>query len=148
MPMIVELREITRDNWLECARLAVTDDQKHFVAPNVYSLAESKFCPEMIPLAIYDGETMVGFTMWGHATDADEWWIIRLMTDIKYQGRGYGRAAMTEVIWRIRERSPGTAILVSYEPANAVAEKLYMSLGFEKTGRVEDGELVVRLPAE
>ena len=146
MAATVELREITRDNWGECVRLAVADDQRHFVAPNVYSLAESKFCPEMVPLATYDGETMIGFTMYGH--DTDEWWIIRLMTDVKYQDRGYGRAAMTEVIRRIREQSPGTAILVSYEPTNAVAEKLYMSLGFEKTGQVEDGELVVRLPAE
>jgi len=36
-------------------------------------------------------------------------------------------------------------VFTSYKPENDVAARLYRSLGFEHTGRIEDGELVVRL---
>jgi diamine N-acetyltransferase len=65
--------------------------------------------------------------------------------DQQYQGRGYGRAAMEEIIRQLRDRSDRQEIFTSYEPDNHVAAKLYRSLGFEDTGRVENGELVVCL---
>ncbi|MCZ7544525.1 MAG: hypothetical protein M5R40_13845 [Anaerolineae bacterium] len=37
------------------------------------------------------------------------------------------------------------AIYISFEPNNAAAERLYRSLGFADTGRVEGGEIVYRL---
>ena len=63
MPEIT-LRDVTRDNWLDCVRLKVDDSQAGFVAPNAYSLAESKFETHAVPLAIYAGERMVGFAMY------------------------------------------------------------------------------------
>jgi diamine N-acetyltransferase len=51
--MTVELRDITRDNWLECIRLQVRDDQKTFVASNVFSIAQAQFFPDVHPQAIY-----------------------------------------------------------------------------------------------
>ncbi len=60
--MPITLKEITKDNYVECIRLKVRDNQR-FVASNVYSLAESKYEPENIPMAVYAGETMVGFVM-------------------------------------------------------------------------------------
>jgi diamine N-acetyltransferase len=142
----VHLKEINQDNWQQAIGLDVTPDQKHFVAPNLYSIAEAIFNPTFVPLAIYDEtETMVGFLMHGTNPDNDELWIIRLMVDQQYQGRGYGRAAMEEIIRQLRDRSDRQEIFTSYEPDNHVAAKLYRSLGFEDTGRVENGELVVRL---
>jgi diamine N-acetyltransferase len=142
----VHLREINRDNWQQAIRLDVAPDQKHFVAPNLYSIAEAIFNPTFVPLVIYnETETMVGFLMHGTNPDNDERWIIRLMVDQQYQGRGYGRAAMEEIIRQLRDKSDRREIFTSYEPDNHVAARLYRSLGFEDTGRVEDGELVVCL---
>jgi diamine N-acetyltransferase len=36
-------------------------------------------------------------------------------------------------------------IFISYHPDNTVAAQLYADLGFAQTGRIEDGEVVVRL---
>jgi len=141
----VDLRPITRENWEVAVELQVREDQCSFVAPNVYSIAESKFYPEMTPLGIYLGDKMVGFTMYGYNEEDSEWWVIRLMIDAAHQGKGYGRAAMREVIQRISQRPDCDAILVSFEPHNHPAEALYSSLGFEHTGRIEEGELVLRL---
>ena len=142
----VYLKEINQDNWKQAIRLDVAAEQQRFVASNLYSIAEAIFNPTYVPLAIYnETETMVGFLMYGTNPDNDELWILRLMVDQQYQGRGYGRAAMEEIIRRLQARPDCQEIFTSYEPDNHVAAKLYRSLGFEETGRVEDGELVVCL---
>ena len=60
---MIELRDITADNWEDVANLKVAGDQQSFVAPNVYSIAESKFYPSVEIKAIHAGETLVGFIM-------------------------------------------------------------------------------------
>jgi diamine N-acetyltransferase len=72
-------------------------------------------------------------------------YIDRLMVAADYQGRGYGRAGMSEVIERLRSTPGCRTIRTSFEPTNAVAEALYESLGFRKTGEIEDGEIVTVL---
>jgi diamine N-acetyltransferase len=141
----ITLREITKDNWRECVDLKVGPGQEKFVAPNLFSIAEAKFEPEWRPLAIYRGETMVGFTMYGRDERDGSYWIIRLMIDAAYQGRGYGRAAMIEVIRQLKEKPDCREIRISFVPENKAAEQLYLNLGFERTGWIEEGEVVLRL---
>ncbi len=144
--MDITLREITKDNWKQCISLKVAPNQQNFVASNLYSLAESRFEPDCMPLAIYHDETMVGFTLYGRDSSDGSYWIARLMVDEQYQGRGYGRAAMQEVIGRLKATPDCTEIRISFEPENSVAEKLYRNLGFLPTGLIVDGEIVFYLP--
>ncbi|GAA4843023.1 GNAT family N-acetyltransferase [Paenibacillus vulneris] len=135
--MRIQLKAITSDNWEQCVRLSVHQDQERFVAPNVYSILQSKFEPDKEPLAIYNENTMVGLVMYGCDPEDDCYWIVRLMIDKKHQGKGYGRAALLRAIELIRslpDCSPD--IKISYNPDNTAAEKLYESLGFRKTGEV------------
>ena len=143
--MGVSLVEVSADNWKECIRLQVADQQRDFVASNLYSLAQSKFEPDCTPLAIYHEETMVGFAMTARE-GADVCWIYRVMVDRRYQRRGYARAAMDLVIRRLREDPSFREILISYAPENTPARELYLGLGFESTGLIDEGELVLRLP--
>ena len=145
--MAVTLRDITRENWRECARMRVAPTQGHFVASNLYSLAQSKYESECVPLAVYDDEQMVGFVMYrpeDHGL-AKIWFIDRLMIGEGHQRKGYGRAAMLALIAHLRSQKGYNAILISFVPENVVAKKLYGDLGFEDTGEIEDGELVYRL---
>lgn len=147
--MPVTFREITKDNLREAAHLKVAPGQEGFVASNEYSVAQSKFYPTWTPLGIYDGDVMVGFLMYGKDEDGDgAYWIIRLMVDERYQGRGFGRAAMKALLRLLREKPDCGDIFLGYEPENTQAVALYRSLGFLETGRVEGGEIVVRLPKE
>jgi diamine N-acetyltransferase len=68
--MSLSAQPVTKDNWRKLANLKVREDQKGFVAPNVYSIAESQFGFDeadgsghwdMYPFGIYDAETPVGF---------------------------------------------------------------------------------------
>lgn len=39
--MTIQLRKINRDNLFECIGLSTSEDQKHFVATNVVSIAQA-----------------------------------------------------------------------------------------------------------
>ena len=141
----ISLRPVTRDNFHDVVELKVREDQKTFVAPNVYSIAESKYYPWMTPEAIYAGETLVGFTMTGYSEKDAAVWIIRLMIADGFQGKGYGREAMRQIIANLSARPDCDRILISYEPENRVAKMLYASLGFAPTGEIRYGEEVACL---
>ncbi len=146
--MEIELRAVTRENWEQCISLKVAPDQARFVAPNLYSLAQSKFEPWCTPLGVYHGDTMVGFVMYGKDPDIDPargaYLIYRLMIAAPHQGKGYGRHAMKAVMQRLREQHPDCReVLLGFEPENKVAEALYRSMGFGESDIGWDGETVL-----
>ncbi len=146
--MTLQLRKISRENLLECIGLHTSDDQKEFVATNVFSIAQAYVEPTWVPLAIYADETMVGFVMYGREVETGFDWIIRLMIDARYQGRGYGRATMLELLATLRQPPDSKGIKISYSPQNQTAERLYAQLGFRPTGEIEEGEVVAQFQAE
>jgi len=149
-----EIRPVTKDNWKELIRLRVREDQTHFVASNLYSIAESQFGDDyeghwdLHPFGIHDEEnTPVGFLMYGFnfAHPTQQAFIIRLMVDYQYQGKGYGRFGMERMLEIFRADPRIKVVGISYEPANEAARKLYASLGFEENGEIADGEVVALL---
>ena len=148
-----ELRPVTQGNWNELIKLQVREDQKHFVASNLYSIAEAQFGFdheghwELHPFGIYDGETPVGFLMYGFNFVHSPWqaFIFRLMVDEKFQGKGYGHFGMQKMIQVFRADERIHAIGISYEPENDIARKLYASFGFEETGEMLGDEVLAVL---
>ena len=148
-----EIRLVTKDNWQELIKLKVRDDQTHFVASNLYSIAQAQFGDEyeghwdLFPYGIYDDNAPVGFLMYALNFEhpKQQAFIQRLMVDEKFQGRGYGRFGMQALldIFRADERIHEVAI--SYEPENEGARKLYASLGFVEPGEMVDGETLAIL---
>jgi diamine N-acetyltransferase len=143
--MSILLKEITRDNFSECINLKTAEGQERFVAPNVRSIAESKVEPYLVPLAVYQNDKMVGFTLYGRDPEDGSYHIVRLMIDAKYQGKGFAKEAMRELIKQLKEMPDCREVFLSYVPGNLAAERLYLGLGFQKTGKVdEDGEIIMR----
>lgn len=145
--MTVRLERITKANWEEAIDLKVAEDQRMFVASNLYSIAEASFYPdELTAYAVYDDSKMVGFVMYGY--DAEElggYSIIRLMVGEHFQRQGYGRAAMQAMIDDLKQKPDCTTIYISFVPENDVGRALYASLGFVDDNRIVDGEVVYRL---
>ena len=148
-----ELRPVTNDNWKELIRLKVREDQTHYVASNLYSIAEAQFGDddhghwEFHPFGIYDGSTPVGFLMYGINFEhpKQQAFIIRLMVDEKYQGKGYGRFGMEKMLESFRADERIRVVGISYEPENEGARKLYASLGFVEPGELIEGETLAVL---
>ena len=139
--MAITLRAVTQENWQAVARLEVAPDQQHFVAPNVYSLAEAAYEPGLTPVAVYADETPIGFALYTHEPFQGEWTftrtpyqgelgVLRMMIDKQHQGKGYGRQAMRALIERMRQLPGGHTIILNFVPANKGARRLYERLGF------------------
>jgi diamine N-acetyltransferase len=146
--MNLTLRDITMNNFRECIALKVADEQKNFVATNVYSLAEAKADGVSNPCAIYADDQMVGFTMYDFEPAENRGYISRLMIDSDFQGKGYGRKAITQVIDRLAAIPECREIQTGYMPANDVAKRLYESLGFKRVGEDDDGEILTRMTVD
>lgn len=146
--MKIALRKITPENFKRCIELKVAESQQSFVAPNVTSIAQSKIYPTYNTRAVYCGDEMVGFVMFGLDTDDRRFYLGRLMIDEKFQGRGYGRGATLEVVKALKRNKKCREIYLSFVPANKPAEKLYRSVGFERTGEMNGDEIVMRLIIE
>jgi diamine N-acetyltransferase len=143
--MNITFRPVTRENFSAVIELTVTPKQVDFVSPNLYSLAEASIEPSWTPLAIYAGDDLVGFALFGRDDETGRWWIMRYMIDAQHQGRGYGTAALPMLIDLMVERHSCGEIFLGYDPGNDVAERLYARMGFVPTGEMVGGEIVARL---
>lgn len=145
--MAVTLKEVTRENLREVLALDVAPSQRKFVASVAVSIAQAHFYPESAWFrAVYDDETLVGFAMLSVKPDQPVL-ILRLIIDARFQGRGYGTAAvglLTDAVKRIRPNDE--LLLVSHEPTEGHPGPFYERLGFEYTGETDsDGERILRL---
>ena len=160
---MIALQPITENNFEDVLKLKASEE---FVATNAYSLAEA-YCslkdavetgePYLnvdVPYAIVNDKTVVGFLMVSFengkdvGSDDNIYWISRIMLDEKYQGKGYGKAAMALLIDYVKTKPNGNEakyIYTSHIPNNHIAAKTYAGFGFEKTGQMLDGECVMRL---
>lgn len=157
---MIYLRKVDAKNVWNLVGLEVHDNQKTFVATNTESILEA-YCAitsggVALPFGIYSDDIPVGFVMIGYGCDdwADapkiaegNYSIWRFMIDRRYQGRGYGKAAMQKVLDYVRSYPCGRAnyCWLSYEPENAVAKAMYHSFGFRENGEMDGSEIVAVL---
>jgi diamine N-acetyltransferase len=132
------LRKISPGRLAACLALSLPEQQRPWVASNVYSLAQACTDPCLHPRGIYDLDewmhaphkepNMKGFVMYEVRDGAG--FIMRLMIDQASQRKGYGRAAMVEVVRVLRLTPEVRSIATSHHKDNTPAANLYASLGF------------------
>jgi diamine N-acetyltransferase len=150
--MKVRLVAVTRDNLRALCKLDAGDGGTQ-VAPNVMSMAQAAVHPEAWPRAIEADGRLVGFVMLydptlappAHPPEQPHFYVWRLMIDREHQRGGLGRAAMQRVIEHVRALPGVDRLLLSYVPPAEHLARFYGSLGFEPTGEVDEGELVMSL---
>lgn len=148
----IELRRINSDNVWQVCELSETlpDSQRDFVADNAYSIAEAYCAPNAWPRAIYYQDDLVGFIMMHIGEDFDDGiacpgaFLWRLMIARDFQGKGLARAALYRVMRDLKARG-FSEIRTSHGPGEAGPEGFYRQLGFSPTGKIEEGEHVMRL---
>lgn len=154
---MIRLKGITNANIWKVCMLEPFDEQKEFVAENMQSLAEAYATRNegnnVLPLAVYRDEDLIGFVMIGKGTVGNEneselikenYSLWRLMLDKKYQGQGLGKQTMDAVMALIRTFPFGKAkkVWLSYEPENTHAREIYRKYGFVENGKMCDDEIV------
>ncbi len=142
---MISLIPIDKNNCETCMTLSVAESQKAFVATNQRSLAQAyAYRDHARPFAIFSDDQMVGFVMLMMNPDKNTAYLWRFMIDQRYQGRGYGKAAMRRVLDDLRALGI-QAVTLDFREGNTIAEALYRSVGFLPTGEMSDGKVKMKL---
>ena len=148
--MEIRLVPVSDENREAVLALSVREDQP-FVAPNDVSLRQADEAnaeqPGVArPFAIYADEKLVGFCMFAfdpeEEDEDDRYWLWRFMIDKNEQDKGYGQAALREIIQYFRDNG-ADRLFLSTEPENERGLHIYHKAGFRETGIIEDDEAVM-----
>jgi diamine N-acetyltransferase len=153
MPDSVTLREIDDGNRDSVLALRVAPEQSRFVGSVAGALEDAEEYPEGNAWyrAIYSGEEPVGFVMlsWDvtpvPGVIIGPWFLWKLLIDERHQRRGYGRAALRQVVEIVRNAG-ATELLTSYTIGEGEPWPFYERFGFVPTGeRDAAGEVILSL---
>ena len=148
--MIIKLIPVDEHNRDAVLALSVREDQP-FVATNAVSLRQAEetnaeYPGVARPFGIYADEKLVGFCMFAFNPECededDRYWLWRFMIDKSEQGKGYGQAALQEII-RYFKANGADRLFLSTEPENELGLHVYQKAGFRKTGIIDDDEAVL-----
>jgi diamine N-acetyltransferase len=96
--MNIEFRVIDRTNYNQCIELKTSEEQKRFVASNIFSLVQSAYEPNLYPLGVYKNNKMVGFILYDFDDEINGWSMSRFMIDEKFQNQGIGKVTLKKFI--------------------------------------------------
>ena len=107
---------------------------------------------DTIVFDIWEEKQLVGFAMLRKFQEG-EWFLWEYMIAGEQQGRGYGRKALQELIRLMQTQYGMHTMTTTYIWGNAVAARLYESLGFEQTDVVDEPDchevnMVLHCPQE
>jgi diamine N-acetyltransferase len=149
----VSLRELTEANREAVLALGVAPGQEDFVSSAAESLEEAEAYAQANPWyrAIYAGGEPVGFVMlsWNCVPQPPEifgpWFLWKLLIGERHQRHGYGREVMTQVVGLVRAAGAEELLTSCVLDREGGPAPFYERLGFEPTGEVHEGEIVLRL---
>ena len=147
--MRIELIELSEDNLKQCFELKVARDQTQYIASNEASWKTAKENENVARhFAIYCDGKMVGFTMFAFDEDYedpdDRYWLWRFMIDERFQGKGYGTAALQVIIRYFKDHGADN-IRLSTKETNTHALSMYRKAGFRDTGEMNGEEIVLQM---
>lgn len=141
---MISLRKITEENFLEAFRLKLSEGQEKYVSNPIRSLAQAYVYREQCqPFGIYAGDEMVGYVLVIYDYDVPEYDIWHMMIDASQQGKGYGSAALRQIMEYIRTKPFGDSdkVTLTCNKDNPIACKLYHRAGFVETGVADEEEI-------
>ena len=141
---MVELREITEENFIDAFNLKLAPEQEIFVSHPIRSLAQAYvYRDQCQPFGIYVEGKMVGYVMVIYDYDVPEYDIWHMMIDEEEQGNGFGSEALDQVIHYIMTKPFGDSgrVALTCNKHNYIARKLYESKGFCASGNEDDDEI-------
>lgn len=145
--MELHIEPVTDDNREEAILLSVAEGQEGFVESVSVCLEEAERRRCWRPVVLYDGDQMIGFAMYGFFIEYlpfGRLWLDRFLIDRKYQGKGYGKAALAVLLERLDREYHRRKIYLSVVRENPVAAAMYEQFGFSFTGELDiHGEQVM-----
>ncbi|RJS62931.1 GNAT family N-acetyltransferase [Priestia filamentosa] len=130
--MSIDFKPIDRTNYNECIELSLNEEQRKFVAPNIFSLVQTAYEPNLYPIGIYNDNKMIGFILYDFDNELNGWSMSRFMVDVNYQNQGMGKQALQKFIEFFINKYGRLELYTSAAVDNQVAIALYEKFGFKK----------------
>jgi diamine N-acetyltransferase len=149
---VVSLRPITKANREAVEALRVSRAQEQFVSSVADSLLEAAEEPDgrAVYWAVYADEAPVGFVMISDEVGSPGYiphYLWKLLIDERYQGQGFGSAALDLIVEYFRGRPGVEEMWTSAGQGDGSPIPFYERYGFERTGEIVfDDEVLLRLP--
>ena len=138
---MIRLTEVTEENWFEVASLSVREDQKEFLAPPVGILARGyvyRNCNAKVIVIENDG-VIIGVALVREFTDEPLGYDLQqFMIDARYQGKGYGSAALALILNALRREGHYDHVEVCVKKKDTEAIRLYEQHGFSDSGYTDE----------
>lgn len=139
---MIRIKAVDAQNILDVCNLTTIQDsigttrEVHFCC-NAVSIAETKYNSEMYPNAIYNNTVLIGFFMYQRAENqADTATICRFMIDDRFQHKGLEKKALEHILRGLKIQGV-KKVLLTIDNANENAKELYLSFGFQFTGKFD-----------
>lgn len=134
---MISLRDINEDNFKDCIALKTDVTNDHFVDTVAYSLAEAWLHYDTIrPFAVYQANELIGYVSMN--VEADNYQIINFFLSATKRGQGLGKAVVQQCTNYLKDHG-AQAIAIQVDPDNTPAQKFWRKMGFEHTGKMQDG---------
>lgn len=142
----VRLVPLTRENVEAVGALDVAPAQRRFVASNLWTMAEALVHPgEAWLRVVVNGAEPVGFIAIHTPLREGTVYLWRMMIGARWQGRGFGSAALAQIRTELRSWPGVRGLRVSFVDAQGGPEAFYGRAGFRRTGRIVEGEVEAEL---
>jgi len=147
---VVALRPLSESNRPAVEALRVAPSQERFVSGVAESLRAAADHPDAHAMywAVYADDTPVGFVMIADEVAGPDYiphFLWKLLIDERYQRQGFGTATLDLIVEYFRGR-PGVEVLTtSAGQGDGSPIAFYERYGFEPTGEMHDGEVLLRL---
>lgn len=138
---MINLVDVTEENWLAIARLSVSDEQQSFLDKPIGIIARGyvyRDCNARV-IGIAENDQIIGVAL---VRDLDEapacYDLQQFMIDQYFQNKGYGTEALKQIIERLKKDGKYNCVEVCVNKADAPALKLYEKVGFADTGYIDE----------
>ena len=138
---MITLIDVTEENWLDIARLSVSDEQKAFLDRPIGIIARGyvyRNCNARV-IGIAESSRVIGVAL---VRDLDEepacYDLQQFMIDKGFQNKGYGTEALKQIIELLKKDGKYSCIEVCVNQADTPALRLYEKAGFVDTGYIDD----------
>ena len=142
---MIHLDEVNPDNWR--LGLKVSKEQERYVSNAAVMLARAYAYREQRSKAfiIYCDDTPVGMSLYYDMDELEAYDFSQFFIDERYQGKGYGTAAASQMIEMMKADGKYKKVVLCYIEGNDAAKRLYEKMGFYHTGERDEDEIIMQM---
>ena len=138
---MIKLIDVTEENWLDIARLTVSEEQQAFLDKPLGIIARGyvyRNCNARV-IGIANDSQIIGVALVRDLDDEPACYDLQqFMIDKRFQNKGFGTEALKQIIELLEKERKYNCVEVCVNKADTPALRVYEKAGFADTGYIDD----------